>query len=142
MRSILLRWSCVSGLLLLAGCGVSSNQTLTEADMQATALNDVGELYRIHQTSKNKPPMKLKDLAAFEQGAPIGLNAIRTGDVVVRYGATLPFTGEGTGKGGEDEVLAYEKQVPESGGQVLMLDRSIKQMTAEEFKSAKLAGNE
>ena len=38
------------------------------------------------------------------------------------------------------EVLAYEKQVPDSGGNVLMLDRSVKKMTADEFKSAKKAG--
>jgi hypothetical protein len=39
-----------------------------------------------------------------------------------------------------DDVLAYWKTVPEMGGPVLMLDRRIRTMTAEEFKAARLAG--
>ena len=39
------------------------------------------------------------------------------------------------------EVLAYEKKVPDSGGLVLMLDRTIKEMSREEFKAAKMAGD-
>ena len=41
-----------------------------------------------------------------------------------------------------DEVLAYWKTVPEKGGPVLMLDRRLRRMTAEEFKAARLAGTE
>jgi hypothetical protein len=36
--------------------------------------------------------------------------------------------------------LAHWKSVPDEGGPVLMRDRSIRTMTAEEFKAARLAG--
>ena len=60
--------------------------------------------------------------------------------VVLRYGAMLSDTKEEPGQTPSDELLAYESQVPEKGGRVLMLDRTIKTMTPEEFKVAKLAG--
>ena len=72
--------------------------------------------------------------------SPTGVRAIETGDVIVRFGASLPDTGEEPGKGPDDEVLAYQKDVPASGGQVMMLNRTIRTMTPEEFKAAKLAG--
>jgi hypothetical protein len=65
-----------------------------------------------------------------------GYEALRTGSVVLRYNATLPDTDEETGQTDSNEVLAYEKQVPENGGYVLLLNRSIKKMTADEFKAA------
>jgi hypothetical protein len=45
------------------------------------------------------------------------------------------------GKGSGDIVLAYEKKVPQEGGKVLMLNRTIKTMTADAFKSAPKAGS-
>ena len=35
------------------------------------------------------------------------------------------------------KVLAYEKDVPQQGGLVLMGNRTVKQMTAQEFQAAK-----
>ncbi len=67
--------------------------------------------------------------------------AIKKKDVVVQWGATLPDLGEEPGKVTSHEVLAYEKKVPDSGGLVLMLDRTIKEMSREEFKAAKMAGD-
>ena len=127
--------------LVVAGCGGPVEKPPTVADMEETKLNDVAELYRLHQVSANKPPTSIGELTAMEAMSPMGAQAIRQGDVVVRLGATLPDTAEGPGTGPSDEVLAYQKQVPESGGQVLMLNRTIKSMTAEEFKAAKLAGS-
>lgn len=126
--------------LITVGCGGPENKPMTESDVEQTALNDVAELYRVYTVQFKKPPAKTADLAPFEQMSPLGLAAITKGEVVVRFGAVLPSTDEGPGKGPADEVLAYQKKVPESGGQVLMLNRTIQTMTAEEFKSAKLAG--
>lgn len=136
-----IRLSLVPSLALaIAGCGGPANKPMTAADMEVTKLNDVAELYRIHQVTKSKPPMKVTDLAPFEPNSPMGMMAIRSDEIVVRLGATLPDTSEGGGTGPADEVLAYEAKVPESGGQVLMLNRTIKTMTPEEFKAARLAG--
>ena len=65
--------------------------------------------------------------------------AIKSKSVVVLYGATLPDVGEEPGKVKSDEILAYETKVPDQGGLVLLLDRTVREMTAEEFKNAKKA---
>ncbi|AGA29902.1 hypothetical protein [Singulisphaera acidiphila] len=122
------------------GCGGTENKPATESDMEQNALNDVAELYRVYTIQFKKPPAKLADFAPMEPMSPLGVAAVTKGEVVVRFGATLPNTDEGPGKGPGDEVLAYQKKVPESGGQVLMLNRTIKAMTSDEFKAAKLAG--
>ncbi len=88
------------------------------------------------------PAKALKDLAAFGNATPSGFEAIRKGDVLVRYGATLPDTAEEPTSPASDEILAYAKDVPQQGGPVLTLDRRIRTMTADEFKAAKLAGKE
>ena len=77
-----------------------------------------------------------------DASAPLGYGSIRNGQVVVRWEATLPDTEVEPKSPPSDEVLAYLKDVPQQGGAVLMLDRRVRHMTAEEFKSAKLAGTE
>ena len=42
----------------------------------------------------------------------------------------------------EGEGEGEEKEVPAKGGPVLLLDRSTRNMTADEFKAAKLAGTD
>lgn len=138
MRQRFLKFVLLSFVTI--GCGGTENKPVTESDMEQNTLNDVAELYRVYTVQFKKPPAKLADFRPLEQMSPLGLAAITSGDVVVRFGATLPNTNEGPGKGPADEVLAYQKKVPESGGQVLMLNRTIQAMTAEEFKAAKLAG--
>lgn len=138
MRHCLLA-ACVS-VALASGCGGPSNHPATSAEVEQTVLNDVGELYRMYTLQYKKPPAKLGDFAPLERMSPMGLLALKNGEVVVRFGATLPDTGEEPGKGDADEVLAYKKEVPTSGGQVLMLNRTIRTMSADEFKAAKLAG--
>ena len=136
------RWFCLAALpLLAAGCGSSGDQPVSKDDLAVIELGDAGEVYRLYTLEKGRPPGKTADLSPLDRVSPAGVQAIQSGRVVVRFGAKLPDTGETPGTGPGDEVLAYEKQVPESGGRVLMLNRTVKAMTAEEFKAAKLAGN-
>ncbi len=97
-------------------------------------------MYRLHAATTKKPVTQLKDLQSSKALTPAGFEAVRKGDVVVRWGAVLSDTSEEGSKDPADEVLAFEKAVPTEGGLVLMLNRTTKQMTAEEFKGAKLAG--
>jgi hypothetical protein len=127
--------------LLTAGCGGQGERRTTD-QVDQDNLTQVGELYRHYQFTKKKPPQKFADLNAVRTLAGNGYEAVRTGTIVLRYGATLPDTNEEPVQGESDEVLAYQKQVPESGGKVLMLNRTVKTMTADEFKAAKMAGNE
>jgi hypothetical protein len=108
--------------------------------MLETSLNDVGDIYRTFVVMNKKAPKTLGDLAKLERMSPAGIVALRSGEVVVRFGMDLPNTDPEPGKSASDEILAYEKQVPEAGGKVLMLDRTIRQMTADEFKAASQAG--
>jgi hypothetical protein len=50
--------------------------------------------------------------------------------------ATLPDLDEDPGRSESQEILAYQKDVPQSGGYVLLLNRTAKKMTADQFKSA------
>lgn len=139
MRRHLVVGICALGLVV-AGCGGPADRPLTKEGEEALALDDVGELYRVYTAQKKKPPARLGDFALMEPMSPMGLRALESGEVIVRFGATLPDTGEEPGKGPDDEVLAYLKDVPASGGRVLMLNRTVRTMTPEEFKAAKLAG--
>ncbi len=66
------------------------------------------------------------------QGYPMAVDLLKSGDLVVQWGASLSPEGETT-----TAVLAYLKTVPEQGGPVLLQDGwTIKTMTAAEFKAA------
>jgi len=126
-------------LSLCFGCG-GSGGPVTETVAIQSRLGEVAELYRTYSAMSKKPPKSLADLRTIENVAPSGLTPLVTGEVVVYWGAELPDLGEEPTGPESDKVLAYEKDVPEKGGQVLMLDRRIKTMTAEAFAAAPKAG--
>jgi hypothetical protein len=99
-------------------------------------LVQVGELCRIFQFSKKKPPQKLDVFNSLRTQGMNGYEALRNSEIVLLYNATLPDLDEDPGHAESGEILAYEKQVPESGGSVLLLNRTVKKMTPEEFKAA------
>jgi hypothetical protein len=127
---------------VLGGCGMGMQQGPVAANaMQETKLREVGALYRLHQVMLKKAPQSLKDFNRLGDASSRGAyGAIRSGEVVVRWQATLPDTDVEPSSTTSDEVLAYWKTVPDEGGPVLMLDRSVRKMTTEEFKAARLAG--
>ncbi len=129
-----MRYACCLAVLV-AGCS-DSNAPRTAEQVGHDNLIQVGELYRHYQFTKQKPPQQLSDLNSLRGMGGNGFEAIRSGSIVLRYNATLPDTDEDPGHAESSEVLAYEKQVPETGGYVLLLNRTIKQMTADEFKAA------
>ncbi len=139
MRKYILPVCCLA--ILTAGCG-ASNKPLTPDEREDDTLVQVGDLCRYYQLAKKKAPEKLGDLASVMSLAGNGYEALTSGKVVLRYGAMLTDTRDEPGEGDSDEILAYKKDVPENGGKVLMLNRSVKTVTAEEFKAAKKAGKE
>ncbi len=124
---------------LLLGCG-GDPANLSPEKAEEVQLKQVSELLREYQLSNGKPPKTLKDLAGSSGSSPGAYELISKGDVVVQLGAALPDTKEEPGGSPSEEVLAYVKKVPESGGAVLLLNRTIQRMSADEFKSAKTAG--
>jgi hypothetical protein len=137
-------WLCFA----TAGCVGSKDKYAvpTQDQRRQMELSEVGELFRLYMLEKKKPPERFTD---FEHAAqpyglltmgPSGMAAMKNGEIIPFYKAALPDLGAEPGKGAGDVVLAYEKKVPTEGGMVLMLNRTIRTMTAEEFKSARKAG--
>lgn len=126
-------------MLATAGCG-PQNVQYTADQAEEMKLLEVGEVLREYQLFKTTPPKTLKDLSKASGSSPGGYEAVRSGDVVVQWDATLPDTNEKPGANPSDKVLAYLKRVPKDGGPVLMLDRTVRRMTAEEFQAAPKAG--
>ena len=125
------------GVLLsgaITGCGSAGSQKADEELFHNNALEEVGTIYVSHLGDVKKPPTKLAEFAKYEIGMPTGFNELRSGNIIAFLGAS-PSDAE------VDKVLAYEKSVPEAGGFVLMGDgKTVKKLTADEFKSAPKAG--
>jgi hypothetical protein len=120
------------------GCGGPSN---TPRAVENVELREVADLYRLYIDEYKKPPRRWQDLARYEQGMPLGFNGVKDGRIAVRWGVGLSDTkGEVSEADSPDEVLAYEAKVPTAGGAVLMKDRTVREMTPEEFKAAPKAG--
>ncbi len=118
-----------------AGCGDSSSGPPTIERGEEIRLEQVGEVLRNYQLAKGKPPKSIKELRS-APGDSGGSDLVITGDVVVNWGVPLPDTKEEGGGSPNEEVLAYGKDVPTKGGPVLLLNRAVRRMTAEEFKAA------
>ncbi|WP_165234882.1 hypothetical protein [Aquisphaera insulae] len=122
--------------LLSAGCGGGANSTLPPEAAVQDSLTQIAELCRNYQFTKQKPPQKLSDFNTSRTMGANGFQALEKGDVILLYNAKLPDLDEDPGHADTAEILAYEKSVPTSGGQVLLLNRTIRSMTPEEFKAA------
>lgn len=128
------------GLALAIAPGCGGNQPPSKEAIEEGPIRDVGTLYRMFSADSNKPPEGPADLKIYQQAYPNGYRAVQDGSVVVNWGAKLTDLSEAGNQESSDEVLAYEKEVPEKGGNVLMKNRTIKKMTADEFKAAPKAG--
>lgn len=141
MKSASIRSLFLVALLSIFATGCGSKQGPPTPDQATfTKLNEFGELYRVYSLTYKKPPKTKADAAKVENAVPSGLTSINNGDIIGFWGAELPDLGEEPGSATSDKILAYEKDVPTKGGNVLTLDRRVKKMTAEEFAAAPKAG--
>ena len=76
-------------------------------------------------------PPNFRTLPSSIEPAASPIAAVADGEVTVYWGAAL---GQG------QSIVAYEKNAPTAGGWVLLQDRTVKQLSAEEFQSAAKAG--
>jgi hypothetical protein len=118
-------------ILGLAGCGPQSQGTMSPA---GSVLTDVSDLLRSAAGPDGRGPAKVADLSRFESQFPRGYQAVKSGDVVVVWGAKMP--GEGEAATAAAVVIAYEKKVPSEGGYVLLQNGTVKEMSAGEFNAA------
>ena len=125
---------------LAPGCNSSSEQAAMETSAEAQGLKSLGEMYRIVSQSLKRPPKDIGELRAAEAQVPGVFSSIGEQNVAIFFGAEMPDRPGKPGEGASGTILAYDRMVPRQGGFVLMLDRSVRKMSAEEFKAAKKAG--
>jgi hypothetical protein len=126
------RAACLLLAVGLVGCSSGKQSDKVDTPTTGDALLEVASMIRDYASTHNHPPAKVADFAPYEHLYIHGYKAVKSGDVVVIWGATVA----GEGGGGSESVIAYEKTAPDSGGAVLMENGKVKQMTAAEFGSA------
>jgi hypothetical protein len=100
---------------------------------QTPEQESIAQLGRALGSFRGKPaPKVLKDMLSREQGYPAAIGALRNKDVLLYWGVSLA-----DGPNATETVVAFGKDVPEKGGEVLMQDGTVKAMTADEFKAAR-----
>jgi hypothetical protein len=123
------------GLLALLGCSSSAPGQRPRPEV----LRAIGDAYRKQQGAGPTRPARLDDLAPHLQDSPAALEALKSGDVVFLYGASLQDVVKGD-VGASETVIAYEKDAPTRGGWVVMADGlTVQEMTPEQFRKAALA---
>lgn len=120
----------------VAGCGGSSNAPPTQDRVAEMNLEQVAEMLREYQMNHNGPPKTLKQLRLNPGSSPGGFELVESGDIIITLGVKLPDTQEQPGSSPNAEILAYGKDVPTQGGPVLLVNRTIRTMTPEEFNAA------
>ena len=135
-RNLILGWM-LCGLVAGCGRGDSSSQANPPDSQYLTSL---AEDYRMYSISHKRPPAKVADLQALKTMASPAVAKVNNGEIVVEWGAKLPSLNEDAGSPAAPEILAYGKDVPTQGGYVLHLDRTVSEMSADEFKAAPKAG--
>ena len=127
-------------LAIAVGCSPAPSRNETGGTpTNADSLNEVATLLRAYPARGGKGPAKAADLAPFENGGPLGYAAVKSGEIVLVWGATMAGEGNAASGGGK-EVIAYEKKTPAEGGSVLLVSGEVKAMTAAEFAAAPKAG--
>jgi hypothetical protein len=136
IRSVRDCFLLTAALALSAGCESSGGGGFEPSPENGDryALTEVGEILRNRMLNTTQPPRNPADIARYENAGPTGLGKVQKGEIVVLWGANPK-------DGASDQVLAYEKKTPQSGGFVLMQDgTTVKKLTPDEFRSAPKAG--
>ena len=120
-------------LSIVAGCS-SGGSTAEEVPLAAALLHEVGDLLRA--SGDGRGPAKVNDLAKAGEFYNRGFDAVKSGAVVVVWGAKMAGEGEIEAGTAPKGVIAYEKAMPTRGGYALLQDGTVLEMTADEFKSA------
>jgi hypothetical protein len=116
-------------VFLALGC--RSGKPGAEAFRHGMELREIWIMYHGDKGNKGHVPKGLSDFKQYQTLHSAGYQALHRGDCVVFYGVDLrqlPDPGQ--------KVLAYVKDVPQKGGEVIMADGTVKAMTAEEFQAA------
>ena len=123
--------ACVAAVLAAIfpmGCGPSTAGPESVAQL---SIGQVGQIFHRLSEGAKATAQGLNDLQSLQRMYPAAVESIKSKDVLIYWGVGLS-----DGPEAASTVLAYHKDVPENGGEVLMQDGTAKKMTAEEFKAA------
>jgi hypothetical protein len=115
-------------LVAVALSGCRRGGDAPKANLGGSGLAEIGEVYKFLAYEKKPAPSKLEDLRQYIDSLPTSWEKLEKGEYVVLWGVGLAP--------GSQAVLAYEKDAPAQGGNVLLRDGTVKQMTAQEFQAA------
>jgi hypothetical protein len=102
----------------------------------ANDLKQIGLAYHLCIDGTGRPPAKAEDLAPFMCNDKRLVDLLKNEDIVFFYRVGIAQMTNGTSK----TILAYDKEVPDKGGLVLMGDGSVQKLSVDEFKKAHKAG--
>ena len=127
-------WACACVMVVLTaivpvGCGPSTAGPDSHEELMIT---QVAKIFQMRHRAQKPAPKGIKDVEDRQAAVPAAVAAIKSGDVKVYWGVGID-----DGPEAASTVLAFQKDVPENGGEVLMQDGNARKMTAEEFKAAK-----
>ncbi|MFO0796542.1 MAG: hypothetical protein U0804_03635 [Gemmataceae bacterium] len=120
----------------LAGC-TSDNRPAGDGNpTRADELREVGGIAAAHAAKGKKAAPTAAELAAYEATFPVGVRALKAGDVTAVWGVKPAEEGAVAAGQAAGGVLAYEKKAETEGGSVLLQDGTVRTMTADEFRAA------
>lgn len=126
----------VLAVLFTAGCGKVRQAAVHKK--QSNELKQIGLMYHNYlDTNAGKAPANADDLMKMARGDPQTaqvVQAAKSGQYIILWGSTMQAM-RASPAGASGTILGYEKDVPTSGGAVLMGDGSSRMMTAAEFQS-------
>jgi hypothetical protein len=98
-------------------------------DTQENELKEIGKYY-LDFAAGGRAPSKIEDLTELKKQAIHPCQKVKLGVYVLTWNADVNDAPAGTA----NTILGYEKEAPNRGGAVLMLDGSAKTLTAREFQ--------
>lgn len=115
-------------LVMVMGCGTAETYSPDEFQLQ-----DIGLAYQKYQAENKKPPPTALDLVPYVAEATA--KKLVEGKFIIN--ANAPLQNYLDGKMGRSDriVLGYDKDVPEKGGFVLMVNMTVQKVTADQFKT-------
>jgi hypothetical protein len=114
---------------LTAGCGPSTAAPRTHEE---AAIKQIWQLYHSYQKQNKTAPKAIADILPMQRNFSGALEAIQNKEVLVYWGVGFSDAPDAA-----STVLAYHKDVPEKGGDVLMQDGTTRTMSADEFQAAR-----